>query len=90
VPVTASNHLGARLSARSRFLAFPLLADAQWAALDMHDGFLADQYAPRRFRAYVARLRHDPHWKLVFERDGVLVLRRVRPGGPFRLGPPRT
>jgi uncharacterized membrane protein len=85
VPVSASNHLGARLSGRSRFLAFPVLGPAQWAAVDVHDGFLADKYAPRRFRADVARLRHDPHWKLVFERDGVLVLRRVRRGGPASL-----
>jgi uncharacterized membrane protein len=78
VPVTATNRLGAHLSDRSRFLAFPVVAHAEWAVVDTHDGFLADKYAPRRFRAEVARLRRDPHWRLVFERDGVLVLRRVR------------
>ena len=88
VPVAASNHLGAQLSDRSRILAFPVLADAQWAAVDTHDGFLADKYAPRRFRADVARLRRDPHWKLVFEQDGVLVLRRVRAGGPVSIDRP--
>lgn len=85
VPVTASNHLGARLSDRRRFLAFPELGDARWAALDSDDGFLGGDHRPRRFDTYVARLRRDPHWKLVFERDGVLVLQRVLPGGPMRL-----
>jgi uncharacterized membrane protein len=87
-PISVSNYLGAHLADRSRLLAFPVLADAQWVAVDTHDGFLADKYAPRRFRADVARLRRDPHWKVVFERDGVLVLRRVRAGGPFRIDRP--
>jgi uncharacterized membrane protein len=79
VPVTASNRLGGHLSARRRILAFPVLADAQWAVIDKKDGFVGDVYAPRRFAADVARLRHDPHWERVFERDGVLVLHRVSP-----------
>jgi uncharacterized membrane protein len=87
-PISVSNYLGAHLADRSRLLAFPVLADAQWVVVDTHDGFVADKYAPRRFRADVARLRRDPHWKLVFERDGVLVLRRLRPGGPYRLRAP--
>jgi predicted membrane protein DUF2079 len=79
VPVTASNRLGGHLSARRRILAFPVLADAQWAVIDKKDGFVGDVYAPRRFAADVARLRHDPRWERVFERDGVLVLHRVSP-----------
>jgi uncharacterized membrane protein len=85
VPVAASNRLGGHLSERRRILAFPVLADAQWAVVDSDDGFVRDVYAPRSFAADVARLRHDPHWKSVFDRDGVLVLHRVRPGGPVSL-----
>jgi uncharacterized membrane protein len=85
VPITASNRLGAHLSDRRRFLAFPFLEDAQWVAVEKDDGFLGGAYAPRRYRTYLARLRHDPHWKVVFQRDGVLVFRRVKPGGPARL-----
>jgi uncharacterized membrane protein len=84
-PVTTSNHLGAYLSARRSVFAFPLVGDAEWAAIDSDDGFLRDEYAPDRFRTYVARLRRDPHWRLVFERDGVFVMHRVSAGGPVRL-----
>lgn len=84
-PVTASNRLGAHLSSRRVIFTFPVLGDAQWAVVDRNDGFLGDVYDPRRFAADVARLQHDPHWKSLFDRDGILVLRRVSPGGPVRL-----
>jgi uncharacterized membrane protein len=87
-PVTASNRLGAHLSERRRYLAFPFLGGSQWAAVENDDGFLGGAYHPERFRTYFARLRHDPHWKVVFDRDGVLVLRRISPGGPVRLDRP--
>jgi uncharacterized membrane protein len=90
VPVAASNHLGARLSDRRRFFAFPVLGDAQWVAVETDDGFLGGQDAPRLYRTYLARLRRDPHWKVVFSRDGVLVLHRIRAGGPTRLDRPTS
>ena len=40
---------------------------------------LADpHHDPERVRAFVARLESDPAWRTVFEREGVLVLRRHR------------
>ena len=75
-PVTASNHLGAYLSARRRILTFPVVRDARWAVLDTSDGFVVDEYAPRRYRVAVARLRRDPRWRLVFAENGILVLKR--------------
>ena len=85
VVVTATNRLGAHLSERRRFHPFPVVRDSRWAAVDTHDGFIGGADEPRKFRKAVTRLRHDPHWTVVFARDGVLVLRRVRPGGPLRL-----
>jgi uncharacterized membrane protein len=88
VPISASNRLGAHLSERRRYLAFPVLRDAQWVAVERDDNFLGGEKAPKRYHRYLERLLRDPHWKVVFRQDGVLVLRRVRPGGPLRLDRP--
>ena len=77
--VSASNSLGAHLSARRRILSFPYVQDATWVAVDEQRPGYADRIAPLPFATQVARLRADPAWKLVFEEDGVLVFRRVAP-----------
>lgn len=75
--VTATNGLGAHLSTRRRILSFPLLADAGWAAVDAADPSVLDRARDERaFTAALARLRADRRWRVVFARDGVLVLRR--------------
>ena len=75
--VAASNALGAHLSDRRRFLSFPFLRDARWVAVDERDprGY-ADRHAPRLYADAIRRLRRDERWRLVYERDGVLVFRR--------------
>jgi uncharacterized membrane protein len=74
--VSASNSLGGHLSDRRRILSFPRLLDATWVAVDRTSPGYLDRVAPRPYARAVARMRADPRWRLVFERDGVLVFRR--------------
>jgi uncharacterized membrane protein len=75
--VTATNSLGAHLSARRRVLSFPFIQDATWIAADETQPGYADRYAPVATAEQLVWLRRNPEWKLVFERDGVLVFRRL-------------
>ena len=78
--VSTSNSLGAHLSERRRVLSFPLLADADWVAVDETQPSVRDRIGARAEPAYrraIASLRRDRAWRLVLERDGVLVFRRV-------------
>jgi len=78
--VSATNVLGAHLSARRRVLSLPKLGDATWVVADETRSSYADRVAPLPSAAALARLRRNPDWKLVFERDGVLVFHRLRAG----------
>jgi uncharacterized membrane protein len=78
--VSATNSLGAHLSARRRILSFPRIDDATWVAVDETNGSYLDGTGPLPMEVDVAALRRDPGWRLVFEQDGVLVFRRVSAG----------
>jgi uncharacterized membrane protein len=75
--VSATNTLGAHLSARRRILSFPYVQDATWIAADETQPGYADRYAPLPTALALAALRRDPDWRLVFEQDGVLVFNRT-------------
>jgi uncharacterized membrane protein len=77
--VSATNSLGAHLSARRRVLSFPYIQDATWVAVDESRPGYADRLAPLPTVAQVVWLRRNPAWRLVFQRDAVLVFRRVLP-----------
>jgi uncharacterized membrane protein len=77
--VSATNSLGAHLSARRRVLSFPFVQDATWIAADETQPGYADRVAPLPTAAALAELRRNPAWKLVFEQDGVLVFHRMSP-----------
>ena len=79
VVVSATNSLGAHLSARRRVLSFPYVRDAQWIAADETQPGYGDRIAPLATAVRLARLRRNPAWKLEFAEDGVLVFRRVGP-----------
>lgn len=75
--VSATNSLGAHLSARRRILSFPRLLDATWIAVDetklsTHDRLVALPAAQR-----LVSLRRDPRWQLVASEDGILLFRRA-------------
>jgi uncharacterized membrane protein len=75
--VSASNSLGAHLSARRRILSFPYLQDAQWVAADETAPGYADRLAPLPTAVQLSWLRRNPEWRLVFERDGILIFHRA-------------
>jgi uncharacterized membrane protein len=75
--VSATNALGAHLSARRRVLSFPYIRDAQWIAADETQPGYADRHAPLPAAIELAGLRRNPEWRLVFQEDGILVFRRV-------------
>jgi uncharacterized membrane protein len=75
--VSATNTLGAHLSARRRVLSFPFVEDATWIAADETQPGFADRYAPVPTATLLAGLRRNPEWQLVFEDDGILVFRRT-------------
>jgi uncharacterized membrane protein len=79
--VSASNSLGAHLSARRRVLSIPRLGDAEWVAVDETSPGFADRIAPVAYARALTRLRRDPRFRLVFEEDGVLIFRRESSGG---------
>src|SRR5262249_32030642 len=75
--VSATNTLGAHLSARRRILSFPYIQDATWIAADETQPGYGDRYAPVPTALALSALRRDPDWRLVFEQDGVLVFSRA-------------
>jgi len=77
--VSATNSLGAHLSARRRVLSFPFIRDATWVAVDESRPGYADRLAPLPTAVQVVWLRRNPAWRLVFEHDAVLVFHRVLP-----------
>ena len=71
-PVSASNIIGAHLSARRRILLFPVIRDARWIAVDV-----ADTEGASSFRAAIRRLRRGRRFVTVYDSDGVVVMRRA-------------
>jgi len=81
--VTASNPAGAHLSARRYIYSIPLLERAEWVVVDLDDPWVVRldspilNHHPEVVRAFAARLGRDPRWRKAFERNRVLVFRRV-------------
>lgn len=77
--VSATNSLGAHLSARDRVLSLPYVQDAEWVVADETQAGYGDRIAPLATATRLAGLRRNRAWRLVFEEDGVLVFRRIAP-----------
>jgi uncharacterized membrane protein len=73
VPVSASDHLAAQLSERSRILVFPVVRDARWIVVDRNDDTYGDAAGYRRV---ISKLGRNPHWTLLYSRRGVSVFHR--------------
>jgi uncharacterized membrane protein len=77
-PVTATNSLGAHLSERRRILSFPLLDGSEWLAVDEQRPSLGDHNAKDEGRTRIEQAVRDRRWRIVFDEDGVAILRRRR------------
>lgn len=75
--VSAGNGVGAHLSARRRIATFPAVRGVDWIIVDTKLAAMGDGRDPVAHRERVDRLLGDPRWRLVFDRDGVLVMRRA-------------
>jgi uncharacterized membrane protein len=83
--VSATNTLGAHLSARRRVFSFPRVRDAQWVAVDETRPSMLDRAsAPVEGRRAIEALRRNPRWRLVAAEDGVLLFRAERPAAASR------
>jgi uncharacterized membrane protein len=77
-PVSATNTLGAHLSERRRVFSFPVVAEAGWVAIDRTRPSYRDQSGRSdQLEAALAKLRASGRFRVVFDEDGVLVLRRM-------------
>jgi hypothetical protein len=80
--VSASNTAGAHLSARRYVYSVPNLGRATWVVVDLDDPWAVTPDSPILSRrpkvveAFAERLRSDPEWVTVSEREGVLVFRK--------------
>ncbi len=76
-PVSATNTMGAHLSARRRVFSFPTVAEARWIAVDtLRMSYLDDNVDRHDALDALLRFRRDPRWHVVFARKGILVLHR--------------
>jgi uncharacterized membrane protein len=80
-PVTSTNAVGASLSARRYVYSVPVIRRAGWAVVDRWNPWMSGPRGrglyPARLKRFVDRLQHDADWATVFDREGVIVLRRV-------------
>jgi uncharacterized membrane protein len=74
--VSATNALGAHLSARRRIFSFPILRDATLVAVDTTRLTYLDSLRPARSVGPLADLARDRAWRRVFEEDGILVFHK--------------
>ena len=88
--VSATNTLGAHLSERRRVFSFPVLGESTWVAVDRQRPSYRDAMdAPVRFERALAALRARGEFAVVFDEDGILVLRKdVTAGSSAGAGTP--
>jgi uncharacterized membrane protein len=79
VPVSAGNLIAAHLSNRRRIMTFPTIDEARWVLVDERRPYVADRLNARDHALELAILRARRDFRVVFDRDGVLVFRRVAP-----------
>ena len=74
VPVSASNQLGASLSARRYSFTFPAVGSARWIVVDSRDPTYIDA---RAYARAIRAVEDNRTWRLVYATCGVVVLHRV-------------
>jgi uncharacterized membrane protein len=85
-PVAASNRIGAHLSERRQVYSVPVWSSADWVIADRADPWMpvpSQRRDPRAYDALLAGIALDPAWHRVFDREGIVVYRRVAAGSAF-------
>jgi uncharacterized membrane protein len=81
VAVSASNDAGSHLSARRYVYTVPVIGTAEWIVVDTWDPSVpaapVGYRSPEQIKEFVSRVEANPRWRRVFERDGVLLFKRV-------------
>lgn len=75
--VSVGNNAGGHLSARRRVMVFPVIRDAEWVMVDRTRPNMLDRLDPLGFQLALDELLARPDFRLVYERDGVMVFRRA-------------
>jgi uncharacterized membrane protein len=73
--VSATNSLGAHLSARRRIFSFPFVRGAEWVIVDERRPSIGDHYDKKGGLAKIRQFRRDRRFRLVSAADGVFVFR---------------
>jgi uncharacterized membrane protein len=73
--VSATNSLGAHLSARRRIFSFPYVRGAQWVVVDERRPSIGDHYDKKGGLKRIEQFRRNKRFRLVSAADGVLVFR---------------
>ena len=73
--VSATNSLGAHLSARRRIFSFPYVRGAQWVIVDERRPSIGDHYDRKEGLTRIKRFSRDKRFRLVSAADGVLVFK---------------
>ena len=73
--VSATNSLGAHLSARRRNFSFPFVRGAQWVIVDERRPSIGDHYDKKGGLAKIREFRRNRSFRLVSAADGVLVFK---------------
>jgi uncharacterized membrane protein len=77
-PVSATNGLGAHLSARRRVFSFPVVREAEWVAVDLRRPSYLDRNSTSSTAAVpLAQLILSGDWSRVLDEDGIVVLKRT-------------
>ncbi len=83
--VSTTNVVGSQLSARRYIYSVPVVRRADWIVVDSWNAWLTPSKErkkslhPLLLRRFLDRIDASPQWSRVFEKDGVLVYRRVSP-----------
>ena len=79
--VSATNRVGSHLAERRYFYSVPVLGRATWIVIETEDTWLpaavSGSSRPAVLRRFQKAVEANPEWRKVFDRQGVLVFRKV-------------
>jgi uncharacterized membrane protein len=84
-PVTSTHFAGSHLSARRYYYSVPRVDRSEWIVVETSDAAITaipvGYWSPVELQRFVEVIRANKSWRVVFDRDGVLVFRRIAATG---------